>query len=39
MLMILVSNRLTLAHKTSYESRAWRAQNVGEAGEPGARSK
>ena len=36
MLMILVSNRLTLANKTSYESRAWRAQNVGGAREPGA---
>lgn len=36
MLMILVSNRLTLAHKTSYESRTWRAQNEGEAREPGA---
>ena len=36
MLIILVSNRLTLAYKTSYESRTWRAQNEGEAREPGA---
>ena len=36
MLMILVSNRLTLVYKTSYESRTWRAQNEGEAREPGA---